>query len=224
MSEEDAEPAAESSPPKPGADQVKATRHRLSGPIELALTAAAVVVLAVLLQAFLLKPYKIPTGSMEPTLQIGQRILVNRLDTHPGLGTIVVFHPPTGADDAAAGICGNSDQGVGHLAACDQPVRSESSMTFVKRVVGLPGDHLKIINGQVYRNGLLERAPYIRPCGGAPDCSFPQTITVPPGDYFMMGDNRGGSFDSRFWGPEPQAWIIGTAFFTYWPPDRLGTL
>ncbi|MGH2836143.1 MAG: signal peptidase I, partial [Solirubrobacteraceae bacterium] len=99
-----------------------------------------------------------------------------------------------------------------------------SSQTYVKRVVGLPGDHLKIIGGKVFRNGAEERGSYIQPCPTESFCRFPTVITVPPDHYYMMGDNRGVSDDSRFWGPIAQSWIIGTAFFTYWPPDRIGTV
>jgi signal peptidase I len=76
----------------------------------------------------------------------------------------------------------------------------------------------------VIRNGKRESDPYIRQCGSGGFCNFPKTITIPPGHYFMMGDNRGESDDSRFWGPVPDKWVIGVAFFTYWPPDRVGTL
>jgi signal peptidase I len=69
-----------------------------------------------------------------------------------------------------------------------------------------------------------QKESYIEPCSGDSSCNFPKPITVPPGDYFMMGDNRGASDDSRFWGPVPDKWVIGVAFFTYWPPDRIGTL
>jgi signal peptidase I len=99
-----------------------------------------------------------------------------------------------------------------------------SSETFIKRVVGLPGDRIQIIDGHVYRDGVRERDPYIVPCGSGAPCSFPDAITVPNGDYYMMGDNRPDSEDSRFWGPVPRAWIIGKAFFTYWPPTRIGFL
>jgi len=191
--------------------------------IELVATVAVAVGLAFLIQAFVVKPYRIPSGSMEPTLNIGQRILANRLSTHPGIGDIVVFHPPEGADPANP-VCGDGSQGAGHPQACDQPTAQESSQTFIKRVVGVAGDHLKIINGHVYRNGVREKDAYIAPCDGVGDCNFPKSIVVPPGDYYMMGDNRGESDDSRFWGPVPQKWIIGEAFFTYWPPDRIGTL
>jgi signal peptidase I len=195
--------------------------------LELVATVAIAVGLAFLIQAFIVKPYRIPSGSMEPTLKIGQRILVNRLSTHPGIGDIVVFHPPAGATDYGEGngVCGNPSQGTGHAQACDKPTEKESSQTFVKRVVGLPGDRLQIHDGHVIRNGVAEKDSYILPCPpGGEVCNFPKTIVVPPGDYYMMGDNRGYSDDSRFWGPVPQKWVIGEAFFTYWPPDRIGTL
>jgi len=199
----------------------KKRKGPLGGAIELAVTVAVAIGLALLIQAFLVKPYKIPSGSMIPTLSIGQRILVNRLSTHPGLGDIVVFHPPAGADPDVA-VCGNPSQGPTHAQPCDKPTSQESSQTFVKRVVGLPGDHLLIKNGHVWNNGVEERASYIQPCPTAVDCTFSKSITVPAGDYYMMGDNRGISDDSRFWGPVPQKWIIGEAFATYWPIDRIG--
>jgi signal peptidase I len=191
--------------------------------IELVITVAVAVGLALLIQAFVVKPYRIPSGSMLPTLHINQRILANRLIGHPSVGDIVVFHPPAGADPENA-VCGDSNQGTGHQQACDTPTPAESSQTFIKRVVAGPGDVITIVNGDVIRNGVREKAPYINQCGGGPDCNFRTPIKIPPGDYFMMGDNRGESDDSRFWGPVPDSWIIGVAFFTYWPPDRIGTL
>jgi signal peptidase I len=196
----------------------------MKGLIELVLTVAIAVALALLIQAFIVKPYRIPSGSMEPTLNIGQRILTNRLISHPSVGDIVVFHPPHGAD-LADGVCANPNQGPGHPQPCDDPTPQESSQTFVKRVVGGPGDVISIRNGHVYRNGVAEKDSYIIQCGpGNPACNFQESIKIPPGDYFMMGDNRPDSDDSRFWGPVPDKWIIGVAFFTYWPPDRIGTL
>ena len=191
--------------------------------IELAVTVAVAVGLALLIQAFIVKPYRIPSGSMEPTLIIGQRILANRMINHPSVGDVVVFHPPAGADPDDA-VCGNQDQGTGHSQACDKGTPSESSQTFIKRVVAGPGDTISIINGHVIRNGVREKDSYAYQCGTGPDCNFRTPIKIPPGDYFMMGDNRGESDDSRFWGPVPDSWIIGVAFFTYWPPDRIGTL
>ncbi len=198
---------------------------RLHNVIELGISVAVAIALALLIQALLVKPYKIPSGSMIPTLKIGQRILVDRLAEHPGLGDVVVFRPPTGALQGDDGVCGDPHQGYGMQQACDKDSGSESSETYVKRVVGLPGDHLTIVNGKVYRDGVEEHGSYIQACDTGPEyCLFPKQITVPAGDYYMMGDNRGVSDDSRFWGPVSQKWIIGTAFFTYWPLDRIGTL
>jgi signal peptidase I len=191
--------------------------------IELLVTVAVAVGLALLIQAIIVKPYRIPSPSMVPTLKIGQRILANRLINHPSVGDIVVFHPPQGADSATP-VCGNPAQGVGHTQPCDQATAAQSSQTFIKRVVGGPGDRISITDGHVTRNGVREKDSYIAPCAGDSSCNFRQTIVVPPGDYFMMGDNRGASDDSRFWGPVPNKWIIGVAFFTYWPPDRIGLL
>jgi signal peptidase I len=199
-------------------------RGGLRGLAELAITVAVAIGAALLIQAFLVKPYRIPSTSMFPTLKLGQRILVNRLATHPGVGDIVVFHPPAGATNGGGSQCGDPDHGPGHRQPCDSPTSQVSSQTFVKRVVGLPGDTLRIRDGYVYRNGVKETGAYIQTCPEPATCTFSQTITVPRGDYYMMGDNRGLSDDSRFWGPVPQSSIIGTAFFTYWPPDRIGTL
>jgi signal peptidase I len=201
----------------------KKQKSGLASLIELVVTVAVAVALALLIQAFVVKPYHIPSASMVPTLDIGQRVLANRLDTSPSIGDVVVFHPPHGAD-AITPVCGAGSQGAGHPQACDTPTASESTQTFIKRVVGGPGDRISILNGHVYRNGKRERDSYIRPCSAGGSCNFPKQITVPPGDYFMMGDNRGESDDSRFWGPVPDKWIIGVAFFTYWPPNRIGTL
>ena len=198
----------------------------MKGLIELVVTVAIAVALALLIQAFIVKPYRIPSPSMVPTLHVGQRVLTNRLAGNPSIGDVVVFHPPHGADFDNP-VCGNPSQGGQggtDAAACDTPTPQQSSQTFIKRVVGVPGDTIKIVNGLVYRNGVLEKEPFTIDCGGAPSCNFGKPIKIPPGDYFMMGDNRGASDDSRFWGPVPSKWLIGTAFFTYWPPDRIGFL
>jgi signal peptidase I len=191
--------------------------------IELVITVAVAVALALLIQAFVVKPYRIPSGSMEPTLHIGQRILADRILASPGIGDIVVFHPPGGADPQPA-VCGAAGEGGNGQQACDRPTPQQSTQTFIKRIVAGPGDRVSIRGGHVFRNGVREKDAYIAPCGDAEGCNFPKTIVIPPGDYFMMGDNRGESDDSRFWGPVPKKWIIGVAFFTYWPPDRIGFL
>jgi signal peptidase I len=195
---------------------------------ELVLTVAVAVALALLIQAFIVKPYRIPSGSMIPTLKIGQRVLTNRLINHPSVGDIVVFHPPRGAD-LGNGACGNPSQGGGNSAPCATPTPQESTQTFIKRVVAGPGDRVSIVDDHLIRNGVREHDSYIArspssDCPGGVVSNFRQTITIPPGDYFMMGDNRECSDDSRFWGPVPDKWVIGVAFFTYWPPDRIGFL
>jgi signal peptidase I len=182
--------------------------------------------LALAIQAFIVKPYEIPSGSMLPTLNINQRVLVDRIGTHfssPQVGDIIVFHPP------ASETCSDPNQGENQAgdqraSACDVAQTDESSQTYIKRVVALPGDRISIVNGHVIRNGVRERDGYTIPCDGAGECNFRTTITIPAGDYYMMGDNRPDSLDSRFWGPVPKAWIIGKAFLTYWPPDRIGFL
>jgi signal peptidase I len=208
-------------------DSESLMRH-LRSLIELVLTVAVALVLALLIEAFVVKPYRVPSGSMLPTLAINQRILVNRLDTHPKIGDVVVFHPPHGAD-LQAGQCANPQQGFSADGAalaepCDRPLTNESTQTFVKRVVGLPGDVLRIEGGHVIRNGKREPDAYITACGATAECTFSGSIRVPAGDDYMMGDNRGDSDDSRYWGPVPQRYVIGVAFFTYWPVDRIGVL
>ena len=195
--------------------------------VELVAIVVVALGLALAVQAWLVKPYQIPSGSMEPTLHVHQRILVDRLGMHfssPHIGEIMVFHPPANYDSCADPKQGEMSDAAFAPQACDAVGAEEGSITFVKRVVGLPGDHLRIVNGHVYRNGKKESAPYAADCGGGGECNFPQTIVVPKGDYYMMGDNRGNSQDSRFWGPVPRSWLIGGVFFTYWPIDRIGFL
>ena len=120
----------------------------MKGLIELVVTVAIAVALALLIQAFIVKPYRIPSPSMVPTLDVGQRVLTNRLAGNPSVGDIVVFHPPHGAD-LGDGVCGNPNQGGGHPQACDTPTPTQSSQTFIKRVVGVPGDMIRIVDGHV---------------------------------------------------------------------------
>ena len=190
--------------------------------LELVVIVALAIGLALLIQAFVVKPYQIPSPSMEPTLDVGQRVLVNRVVYHvgdPHIGDVVVFHPPVGAENGEQ--CGVRQD---PKEACPEPTPEKSDTNFIKRVVAEPGDRLSVHNGHPVVNGLEAKEDFINPCRGGSGCNLPQTITIPPDHYFMMGDNRGASDDSRFWGPVPRDWIIGEAFFTYWPPDRVGTL
>src|SRR3954453_13901068 len=131
-------------------------RARSNSLVELVVLVAVALFLALTVQAYAVKPYRIPSGSMEPTLAVGQRVIVDRL-THrlgasPHVGDIQVFNPPAGADDEQ---CGAAGQGEGTSSPCSPPVRSKSGETFIKRVVAVGGDTIAIRNGHVIRNGKL---------------------------------------------------------------------
>ena len=191
--------------------------------LELVVIVAVALGLALGIQAFLVKPYRIPSESMVPTLEVGQRVLVNRIGARfsdPKVGDVVVFHPPAGAEQSNE--CGGGPPPPSQ--ACATPTDERADVNFIKRVVAGPGDRIAIQDGHVILNGKRQSEPFAEPCGTGPDCNFRDEVTVPAGEYFMMGDNRGASDDSRFWGPVPEDWIIGQAFATYWPPKRIGLL
>ena len=171
---------------------------------------AVAAVLAI--KAWVVNPYRIPSSSMEPTLhcaaspgdvgcQAGtsDRALANRFVYHftdPDRGDVVVFETPPEAEDVCPGPGG----------------------VFVKRIVGLPGDELEGRENGLYVNGQLLSEPYLS--GGEAGEFEPRT--VPEGQYFMMGDNRLSSCDSRDWCSVPRENLIGPVFALYWPPQRIG--
>lgn len=177
---------------------------------------------ALLIQSFLLQPFKIPSGSMIPTLHVHDRIVVNKLsykvhDVHRG--DVVVFTRPR-CDGPTSPTWANC-------------VPLENLEDLVKRVVGLPGNKLYIANDKVYVDGEPLAEPYVR--AGAPilpqptaGCGFPGTeakpYVVPAKTVFVMGDNRDNSIDSRCFGPIKQSTIVGRAFVRIWPPSRIGGL
>jgi signal peptidase I len=192
---------------------------------------AGALFFALAIQAFAFKPYLIPSRSMVPTLVKGQRVIVDRfshtIGGDPKLGDITVFHPPAGAEaKLGEGECGSPGEGPSYDAgpssgySCSRPTAQQADTTFIKRVVGMPGDRIEIRDGHVIRNGVPAIEPFASACSG-PVCNL-SAIVVPAGSYFLMGDNRGNSNDSRFWGPVPRGWIIGKAVATYWPPHRIG--
>jgi signal peptidase I len=211
--------------------RAKRSKSTTSSIVELVVIILVALGLALGIQAFIIKPYRIPSGSMEPTLAVGQRVLVNRIGmnfSEPHVGEIAVFHPPR---DAQAQVCGPLPHKIEPGgAACAEPEPQQSSVNFIKRVVAGPGDEIYIKEGHVFRRPAGQKAfkpeqdSYIKPSEGVSECNFPAPIKIPPGHWFMMGDNRGESDDSRFWGPVPTGWIIGGAVATYWPPDRIGIL
>jgi signal peptidase I len=163
-----------------------------------------------LVQQYAVKSYRIPTGSMRTTVDEGDRVLVARFlgwFADPERGDVIVFHPP----------------GTGDL---PQPnVRTQASVTFIKRVVGLPGETVQGLDDRV----LICRAPGVachvlhEPYARGVTSDF-GPVTVPRDAYLVLGDNRQSSEDSRVWGTLPKRNIIGSAFVRYWPPRRFGIL
>jgi signal peptidase I len=153
--------------------------------------------------------YRVPSDAMAPTLRLGEYVIaVLDAEYTPRVGDIIVFHPPAGAEGPTV-ICGDPPQGAGRSAVCSTPTPQMSSYTLIKRIVAGPGDRLEIKNGGVIRNGTAEAEPFIQPDDTDRSDSFPTPVTIPPDHYFVLGDNRRRSSDSRFWGPVPRAWIIG---------------
>lgn len=157
--------------------------------------------------------FRVPSVSMEPTLPIGTRVVVK--EGPPAVGTIVVFHPPEGSDQKE---CGSKSYVLNRGgAACDMPKPVESKAELIKRIVAGPGDEIYVRGGRVYRKTQSgdrferQKDPYIRACGASPECDLPIPVKVLAGHWFLMGDNRGESDDSRYWGPVPTTWIVGVA-------------
>ncbi|HJQ28873.1 MAG TPA: signal peptidase I [Rubrobacter sp.] len=145
---------------------------------------------------FVMEAFWIPSGSMIPTLEIGDRVLVNKFIyrfTEPKRGDIVVF------------------------TSVDNPKED-----LIKRVVGVPGDTIAVRGGKLFLNGEPQKEPYTNK--KLPDRSFFARTTVPKGHVFVMGDNRGNSADSRVFGPLPKKNIEGEAFLRFWPPHRIGLI
>jgi signal peptidase I len=142
---------------------------------------------------------------MNPTLKRGEVVKVTQPVSSPKVGDIVTYHPPVSAE------CGPNP----HLIkpggrACALPVPEESGGTFVQRIVAGPGDVVSISKGHVTRNGKPEQGLSIKPCRkNESSCEYPKPLKIRPGHWFMMGDNRGKTIDSRSFGPVPTSWLIG---------------
>jgi signal peptidase I len=178
--------------------------------VEWGITISLAVAFVLVFEAEVAKPFRIPSSSMEPTLhcarpadgcesRFSDRVFACRLCYHleqPARGDIVVFETTRRTEQA----CG-------------------AGGTFVKRLIGLPGEVWEERAGYVYINGKRLDEPYVRPDRRDTETHAPRRI--PAGRYFMMGDNRGSSCDSRRWGTVPAENLIGKVFARYWPPDRL---
>ena len=177
--------------------------------IDWAVTIVGAIAIVLAIKAWVVNPYRIPSSSMEPTLHCAggdgcvadysDRVLANRFIYRfrdPERGEIVVFKTPARAREQ----CG-------------------AGGTFVKRLLGLPGDKIAMRSGFVYVNGKRLAEPYVEP--ERRDPSETQSWKVPKDGYFMVGDNRNASCDSRRWGAVPRVNLIGPVFATYWPPSRI---
>jgi signal peptidase I len=178
--------------------------------IDWLVTIVGAIAIVLAIKAWVVNPYRIPSSSMEPTLhcarpssgceaRFSDRVLACRFCyrfTSPKRNDIIVFKTPP-------------------LAA----VRCGAGGTFVKRLIGLPGDLWEERSGYVYINGKRLSEPYIQPSRRDDRTIAP--MRIPPHHYFFMGDNRSSSCDSRAWGTVPRKNLIGKVFATYWPPSRI---
>lgn len=159
------------------------------------------VVLALGIRTFVAEARYIPSESMLPTLEVNDRLIVEKVSYHfkgPNRGDIVVFQPT------------------------DQLKQQNPSLkdAFIKRVIGLPGEKVEVINERVYINDEPIQESYIE---SPPDYQWGPEV-VPPGSYLVLGDNRNNSYDSHFWGYVPKDNIIGRAVVRFWPPARVGEI
>jgi signal peptidase I len=164
-----------------------------------AATALALVAAVVVLHRFVFETFYVPSASMAPTLQAGDRIVVDTLSYDlRGVrrGDVIVFRPPPRET-------------------------ADRRVDLVKRVVGLPGEVISSRRGTVDIDGRPLSEPWLP--RDDPTAAF-GPVTIPKGEYFVMGDNRRASYDSRDWGPVPASYIVGPVVFRVWPPARLGGL
>ena len=222
----DSEDSSDSSRRRRGSDDRSARRAFWA---ELPFLIVVALVLAMLLKTFVVQAFYIPSSSMEPTLMVQDRVLVTKLAylyREPRRGEIVVFR------DSPEETIGGTDEGggVGDLLsslASGLGFGAGNERDFIKRIIGLPGETIEMRGGVVFIDG--EPIPEAATADGGylsrPDLNDFGPVTIEEGHYFMMGDNRPNSSDSRFGlGQIPRDDILGRAFVTIWPLDQIGSL
>jgi signal peptidase I len=208
---------SETGPPSDGQPE-KTDRGILAFFRELPVLIILAFALALLLKTFVVQAFFIPSGSMEPTLMPGDRVLVNKVLYHPHRNDIIVFEDPHPGPQQDRGIIGRFLHWLSEGLGFARPPNED----FIKRVIGLPGETVELRHGQLYVDGEQIAQPYLR---GPPDTRDYGPKKVPKDALFVLGDNRLYSNDSRFaLGFIPLDKVVGKAFVVIWPPSRIGWL
>ncbi len=209
-----ADGTAGAKPPKPQQSVLSVVR-------ETTVLVVLAILLAVLFKTFLVQAFYIPSGSMEPTLDISDRVLVEKVSYRFGDvtdGDVVVFvHDLPGVEPESGNPVARFFSGLGQAVGVAPP----SSRDFIKRVVGTPGDRISCQQGKLFRNDQQVSEPYLQPGTTTENCS---PVTVPAGKLYVMGDNRNNSEDSRTFGPIERSSVVGRAFVRIWPLSHTGVL
>lgn len=185
---------------------------------ELPILLVVALAVAIVLKTFVVQAFFIPSGSMEPTLEPGDRVLVQKVVYGPDRGDVIVFSDPLGRPGPDRGIVGGFVHWLSSTLGIERPEHED----FIKRVIGLPGESLEIRNTIVYIDGRPLQEPYLTREARVSMSDF-GPVQIPRDSLFVMGDNRGHSNDSRgSLGFIPVDKVIGRAFVVIWPPSRAG--
>lgn len=183
---------------------------------ELPILFIVALAVAIVLKTFVVQAFFIPSGSMEPTLEPGDRVLVQKVVYGPDRGDVIVFSDPQGRPGPDRGIVGGFVHWLSSTLGIERPEHED----FIKRVIGLPGETVELRDGRLFVDGVQIREPYLK---GAVDTRDYGPVKVPEGALFVLGDNRLNSNDSRFGlGFVPVDKVVGRAFAIVWPPSRVG--
>jgi signal peptidase I len=183
---------------------------------ELPILVIVALAVAIVLKTFVVQAFFIPSGSMEPTLEPGDRVLVQKVVYGPDRGEVIVFSDPLGRPGPDRGIVGGFVHWLSSTLGIERPEHED----FIKRVIGLPGETVELRDGRLFVDGVRINQPYLK---GAVDTREYGPVRVPEGGLFVLGDNRLNSNDSRFGlGFVPVDKVVGRAFAIVWPPSRVG--